>query len=306
MSCLNAREKNPEYYHDILVKTLLVIRQTDLAKYSKAQEILQVNVLVPKLIADSFSDEELTKTHPEFLVGSLDLINKIYHSAEQNVSKIEELKDKLLILAKKIFCRNISWVDAISFYETKKEILSGFLTNVSDLVRVLLTRVKKVENTQKEYKNRIVTFNTILNHLGPLIIKKPNLLKGSDGNFLVPELVDYLMFAHEKFVSIDEEGILQVLFEALFGILLVLSTQTDEYKGDEAIIPDYNNFLDRIIILTIDTKDVVIKEKYKAVLKSLCKKTPFNILREWEKAINSKSISRIELLTSLKNHIGSA
>jgi hypothetical protein len=303
MSGIYRREKSPVYYQDVLTKTLSLIKEVDITSYSKAFEVIQMNILIPKLIADTFTDEELANAQSYFLYYSVDLIRKIYNSAEKNVPKIQELRDKLLILTKNFFCRNISWLDSLHKFEDKKDFLNSYLSNIAELVTIMSNNLKKRENVQKDFKANLVNFTTILNHLGPLVAKKARLMINKENKYLVPELSEYLLFLHEKFIGIDEEEIMPVLFEALNLLLVVIPDQKDEWEGDEALIPKYKKFLDRIIVLTIDAKDQAYREKYKNILKVLCKKTPYNILREWEKALQTQSVARIDLLTSLKKDI---
>ncbi len=278
-----------------------IFKEIDYKAYSKNFEVIQLNILICKLITDSFSDEELTGSQSIILYHLINIIQKIYLCGDISQPKIKELIDKLLGLTKTIFCRKISWLESLKKMDSKKGFVDLFLGNIADLVNVVLKNLQKHENNLKEYKSRWGTFKTIISHLGPLTINRPKLLKTLEGKFLVPILIDYLMDCHEKFSNFDEEGMLPILFEALFmALMAVADNKIERYNGDEAIIPNYDKFLERLVVLTLDTKDEQNKERYKAVLKTLCRKTPFNFMELWEKSVNNQSLARIDLFFSMK------
>lgn len=302
---INLRSAKGSRYDEDLSKTLSVIKEIDLSEYGKIAEILQMNILMVKMISDCFTDEELTKAQSTFLFHAIDLNCKVHIAIEKNASKFPQLQEKLLLLSKIFFCRNISWVDAAQKLEGRTDPMKEFAGNIAELVHLSLeTNLRKQEDKGKEFKKRLVLFKTILTHLGPFIHKKSRYLKTRENKYLVPELLDYLMFLHEKFVNNDEEDVMPTLFEALFMILMTIpDLRAEAYKGEEWITPDYQKFLERNVVLAIDAKDNDTKEKYKAVLKSLCKKTPFNVLDMWEKAVKTQSVARMELISSLKKSI---
>ena len=302
---ISQRATQGSKHDDNLRKTLDVIKTTDLSQYAKASEVLQMNVLIIKLIADSFTDEELAKDQSSFLFHLVDLNCKIHYAAEKNAAKLPGLQEKLLLLSKILFTRTINWIDAAQKLEGKTNPMKEFAGNTAELVRLLLENtIKPQENNAKEFKNRLLVFKAILSHIGSFILKKSRYFKTSTEKYLIPELINYLLHLHERFANNDEEDVLQILFESLFMILMAIpETKIDTYKGDEWVTTEYNKVLDRLVVLAIDTKDNDTREKYKAVLKSLCRKTPFNILELWEKAVKSQSISRMELMASLKKFI---
>jgi len=302
---INTRATQGSKYDDNLLKTLELIKGIDFNSYAKPADILQMSLLMIKLIADSFSDQEFTQAQSTFLFHAINLNCKVHDAVQKNQAKLPGFQEKLLVLGKIFFSRNISWVDAAQKLDGKADSVKELGGDIAELVYLIMeTTLKKQENTGKEFKNRLQLFKTILGHLGLFILKKSRYLKTSENKYLVPELIDYLMFLHQKFSVDDPEDVLPLLFESLFLILTTIPDSVIEpYKGEQWIIKDYTKFLDQLIVLTIDSNNDGTKEKYKALLKSLCKKTPFNILDEWERAAKSSSIPRLELLASLRKNI---
>jgi len=302
---ISQRQTNNSTYDDVLLGSLHLVKVVDLTSYSKVSEILQMNVLMVKMIYDSFSDEELTKTHSSFLFNAIEMSYKAYCVAEKNSEKLSQFQDKLLHLSKIIFCKDINWSDAVQKFEGNDASMKEIGRSVGELLhKILLTTLKSQETKGKEFKSRVELLKRILTHLGHFLFRKSRYLKTIENNYIVPELINYIVFLHEKFCNDDPDDVLPALFESLFIILMTIpDSKLDSFKGEEWIIPNYSAFLERIIVLTIDAKDKETKTKYKAILKSLCKKTPFNILDQWEKAVKSQSMARIDLLSSLKKEI---
>jgi len=275
--------------------------------YAKIVEILQMNVLMVKLISDTYSDEELTTTHSTLLFNAIEISRKAYCVAEKNSEKMSEFQEKLLLLSKIIFCKNINWTDAVQKVEGKADLMNDIGRNIGELLhQILNTTLKSQEDKGKEFKLKADLFKNILSHFGLFLFRKSRYLKTVNSKYIVPELINYIVFLHEKFCNNDPEDVLPILFESLFTILMTIpDSKSDSFKGEEWIIPNYSAFLERIIILAIDANDNETKNKYKTILKSLSKKTPFNILDQWEKAVQSQSMARIDLLSSLKKEIES-
>lgn len=305
MANINARTSQGSKHDDQLLKTLDVIKGVDFNSYAKPAEILQISLLIIKMIADCFSTQEFTQAQSSFLFHAIHLNCKVHAAVQRNEAKLPGFQEKLLALSKIFFSKDITWTDATQKLDGKTDSVKELGGDVAELVYLIMeTTLKKQENSGKEFKNRIQSFKTILGHLGLFILKKSRYLKTSENKYLVPELIDYLVFLHKKFSVDDPEDILPILFESLFLILMTIPDCVIEpYKGDPWIIKDYHNFLDQLIALTIDANDNGTKDKYKALLKSLSKKTPFNILDEWEKAAKSSSIPRLELLASLRKNL---
>jgi len=69
---------------------------------------------------------------------------------------------------------------------------------------------------------------------------------------------------------------------------LLPQTSEDYYKGSEELLLDYPRFLDTFIQYAINEKDIDLQQKYIAILKGLCKKTPLNFSREYQAAQANK------------------
>lgn len=278
-----------------------MLKGIDMSSYSKAYEILNINILITKLLGDSFSNADLAESHAIIFFYLIDLLRKTYNIAETNAAKTQELRDKMLNLTKIILCRDINWKNCLkNIPDQSKEMYA----NVADLIGVILSSLQRSEKNLKELKPKLKPFNKILSHITALASTKPEYMITSQKAFIIPQIVEFLLHMHERFFSIDEEGLLPDLFEGLLTVLVAQKDNQDEgYNGDEAVIPNYNEFIDRIIVLNLDTKDPINKEKYKALLKVLARKTPFNMLKLWEKAVNTHSVSRMELLDSIRSDL---
>ncbi len=302
---ISQREHDPAKYDDNLLKTLDLIKQLDKSSNSKVFEILKINIMVIKMIDEFYTDEELTKSKSIFLYYAINLISKAYEVIEKQPEKLSWYQEKLILLSNTYFCKNILWMDASEPLQGKVEQSIEFTVSVANLLnQILELTLRNQETNGKEFKKKITLFKNILTHLGKFIYKKSPHLKTSANKYIFPEILEYLLSLHEKFANHDPEDILFIIFEPFFYLLVAIpDVKDDSYKGEKWILPNYSQFLERLIVLTIDCQDSENKRKYIAVLKSLSKKTPFNILDLWELAVKSQSLARIELLSSLKKDL---
>ncbi len=85
------------------------------------------------------------------------------------------------------------------------------------------------------------------------------------------------------------------------ALLAIQDHKIEEYPGDEAVIPNYNKFIERLMVITLDVKDEQNRERYRAVLNTLCRKTPLNFMNLWEASVKTQSLSRSDLLYSIRS-----
>ena len=119
--------------------------------------------------------------------------------------------------------------------------------------------------------------------------------------FILPYCIDFIIDQYDILVF-PNPLMVRKIFEGLMELLKCITANAEElFKGDDANYPDYDELLNKLIKLAIDSQDSECKEYLIKCLRILSKKTPLNMKIQMQAADYNKQHSRVDLISKIIN-----
>jgi len=119
--------------------------------------------------------------------------------------------------------------------------------------------------------------------------------------YILPYCIDFFIDQFNVLV-LPNPLMVKKIFESLMELLNCIDAHKEElFKGDDANYPDYDELLNKLIKLAIDSQDSECKEYLMKCLRILSKKTPLNLKILMQAADYNKQHSRVDLISKIIN-----
>jgi hypothetical protein len=282
----------------ITMKVLTILRDVDLSNYSKASDVILINIGLIRVTLEKYLESKCSTSESAHIVSmSFQLISNVLNVLTEQKVKFKDIHDKFIKLFKYTFSRHINYsVIASNLDENKK---SEFITAISDIIYHYTILMKDNAN-KKEFKLSVQSFKTLISYLTPELSSKTSQFMTSKKKYIIPDIFEFAMSQSELLNGDDEFQLLPLMFQIMIDLSSLIPEKLEFYNGQSYTVTDYPTFIKRLITLHLDTKDSDVKFSIKIILKKLKLKTPDNWLKELERALKDKNLSKMELLQSLE------